>query len=343
MQAEINQIKQLIQQIEAAKSLGEFETIELPFQLVTVGINLWETTLPAAILQHLASSDPETLDAWAIALAQTLQTQLNLLQQWLHQISTLPIPPTLQQQIEQRIQQLSQIATEKSQLLKTATALLSQEQQLKRDAAELQNLNQKTAELQQIQAELQATNLENLRQAIALQTAAIAPEKQTLDNLKQQKAALDAQIAACQQQQTQLQAEIDSLKNRQQSRDRSLTQTARELITLTAEQQASLSTTLATVLADLAQQQLEFKQTQQQLNQAIADFNRYQTATVEMRDRLDNHYQADAKLGQILPANHQKISTLISNIQQNLAQLDQELAAAQTANERSRQKTIFTF
>ncbi len=101
-------------------------------------------------------------------------------------------------------------------MLQSADTLLSQEQQLRRDASELQNLKHKVKELQQIQAELQGINLERLQQATLAQAAALEPERQALESLKQQKAELEAT----------------------------------ELITLTKSQQQQLSEVLSSVLTD---------------------------------------------------------------------------------------------
>ncbi len=343
MQAPIEKINQLIQQIQQANNLVEFETIELPFQLVEAGIQLWESTYPPEVLRQLASTDTDTLDAWAIAIAATLQTQLELLNNWLPHLVSLPVPPALKQKISARIDSLSETAFRKSQLLTSATTLLNQEQQLRRDASELQNLKQKAKELQQMKAQLQATNLTSLRQAIATQAFALEPERLALESLQQQKAQLDDQIAALQQQQARLLDEINYLRSRQQRIETSTTNTATELITLTKSQQKSRREALDSVLADVEKQQSDFEQTQQQLQRAIQDFNQYQTATDEIRTHLFAHYQSDSELGSLLPVNQQKVDTLIRSIQQNLAELDQELAQAQRMHSLSQQKTTLTF
>ena len=343
MEVPIDKINQLIHQIQQANDLVEFETIELPFQLVEAGIQLCKSTYSPEVLRQLATTDTDTLDAWAIATAATLQTQMELLDSWLPHLASLPVPPVLKQKISDRIFCLSQIANEKSQLLTSAATLLSQEQQLRRDASELYNLKQKAKELQQIQASLQATNPESLRQAIASLAITLEPGRQALELLRQQKAQLDDQITALQQQEARLRNEIDYMRSRQQRIETSTANTATELITLTKSQQEQLQESLYSVLADLEKQQLEFQQTQQQVQQAIQDFNQYQTATEEIRTHLFAHYQSDSELGRLLPVNQQKVDTLISNIQQNLAELDQELAAGQRMHSLSQQKTTLTF
>ncbi len=339
----LDKITQLVQQIRQAESLLEFETVELPFKLIEAGIELWASTYAPEVLRQLASIDNDTLDAWAIALTQTLQTQLTLLNSWQPHLSTLPVPSALKQKIERIIAELSQIATEKSQILTSTASLLSQEQQLRRDGGELQNLKQKAKELEQIQAELQTTNLETLRQEINHQAATLEPERKTLESLQQQKFQLDEQITALQQQQARLQDEITYLRSRQHQKDTSTTHTATELITLTKSQHQLLNQALSSVLADLEKQQSEFQKTQQQLQRGIADFNQYQTATEEMRTYLSAHYQSDQELALLLPINPQKVDNFIGNIKQILAQLDQELATGQKVHERSQQKTIVTF
>lgn len=169
------QLQQQIDQIKRIKNLLEFETIELPFQLVEEGIRLWESLYSPESLQQLAETDPDTLDAWAIALSQTLQNQLDLLNRWQSSLGTLPIPPLLKQKIEDRIQKLSQIAQEKSRLFQELTPLLQQEQQLQKEAEELSVLKEKEKALQQIQADLKEIDLERLRKSISSQVTNIKP------------------------------------------------------------------------------------------------------------------------------------------------------------------------
>ena len=194
-----------------------------------------------------------------------------------------------------------------------------------------------------MQAQLQATNLERLRQATSVLAAALEPQRQTLESVKQQKAQLDDQIAALQQQQARLQEEVNCMRSRLSRIEANTTHTATELITLTQSQQQQLSEVLCSVLADLEKQHSDFKQTQQQVQCAIQDFNQYQTATGEMLTYLNTHYRSNQELGKLLPANRQKVDTLIRNIQQNLAELDQELANGQRENEKLQQKTTLTF
>lgn len=60
----------------------DYDHIELPFELVKIALKLWENFYPPELLENLANSDPDTLDAWAIALSQTLSQQLSLLDTW---------------------------------------------------------------------------------------------------------------------------------------------------------------------------------------------------------------------------------------------------------------------
>lgn len=340
--AGINQlVKQIQQDIQQAQALLEFESIDLPFKLIETGIALWKSIYSPEFLRKLAKEDGDRLDAWAIALSQTLNTQLELLNSWLPHLTTLPIPERLKQRISDNISTFSEIAIQKSQLLQSAARVFSQEQQLKLDAIELQNLKQKQQELQQIQEEIQATNLENLRQHISTQANVLEPQKQALELLKQQKAQLDEQILSLQQQQTRLENEINYLRSQQKRIETNTTGTTTELITLTKSQQQQHSLVLSSVLTDLEKQRAEFEQTRQQLQKAVQDFNQYQTATAQMQSHLNSHYQSNQELGQILPVNHQRVNNLIKMIQQNLVELDQELVNAQRENERSRQKLKF--
>lgn len=64
-------------------SLHQFETVALPFEWVQQGMGLWEAIFPPEVLEYLGREDPDTLESLAIALSQTLQTQLAILNSWL--------------------------------------------------------------------------------------------------------------------------------------------------------------------------------------------------------------------------------------------------------------------
>ncbi len=344
-QQDLQTLKNLVQKIEQAISLSEFDTIKLPFELVAAGINLWESTFHPEVLGQLANVDPETLDAWAIALSKTLNTQLEILNSWLPHLNTLPVPITLKQKISDRTASIQQIANDKSQLIQSAANLLRQEQQLNEDNTNLQTLKEKARQLQEIQTALQETNLEDLRQAIATQSAELEPQREILKSLQQQKADLDEQIGALQRQQTTLKEEITYWQSRQNRLENSISGSVSELINLTQVQRQSLSEALAKELAaieqqrsELIQQQESYHQAQQQLQKCREDFQKYQTETAEIRTAITTHYHSDRTLGTLLPVDRQKVDSLVKNIQQYLAEIDQELTTALIKHEQAQQK-----
>jgi len=337
------QVTSLVQQIQAAKNLIEFETIELPFQLVETGIDLWASVFPPEVLRQLASSDADTLDAWAIALSQTLTIQLDLLNNWLPHLADLPVPPKLKQRIRDQILAIGEIASNKSKLLQTATELLSKEQELRQNFNDLQYLTDKEKELKIIQSELQQTDIESLRQDILERTADLEPQIQTLRTIEQQKVDLDDQIAALQRQKNDLRLEVTYKQSRQNDLESNITDTVAELISLTQAQRECLSEALARELIALEDQQASYNQAQQQLQKAGEDFQKYQTAAQERIAALTIHYQADRSLGSLLPIDRQKVDTLLKNCQQILEEVDQELATARRKNDKAQQRSHIFF
>lgn len=343
----ISDINQLVSEIQQhppqAENLLTFENIDLPFQLLNTVIKIWQYLYSSENINQLAREDNDALDSWAISLSQSLNHQLQLLNIWLPILNTLPIPEKLQQRLTETMSQITEITKQKSQLLNSTATLLIQEQQLKQDAMELKELKIKAQELQYLHQELKTSNLESLRQEIANQTIALAPYKQNLDLLKQQKSELDEQILALQQQQIRLQSEINYLQSQQKRIESDTNNTATELITLTKSQQQKLSLALPSILTEAENYRLQLIQTQQQLQKAVENCNEYQITMSEMENDLKIHYQVNQELATILPVNHQKMDNLIKTIQQNLSQLDQELKKVQIENENLHQKTMITF
>jgi hypothetical protein len=173
-------VKKIESNAETERGLLDFDAIKLPFQLVSAAIALWEATYSPDALRQLASNDSETLEAWAIALSQTLNTQLKVLNNWLPHLSTLPIPPKLQEKIRDSNTEIEQISRNKSRLLQVTGELFDREQQLRSDAAELSQLRQKDRELKAIETELQFVDLARFQQEITTQSALIEPKAKEL-------------------------------------------------------------------------------------------------------------------------------------------------------------------
>ena len=339
----LDRINQLIDKLQQTQNPLEFEAIDLPFKLSAASIQLWESVFSPETLQQLASSDPETLDAWAIALTQTLETQLTVLKQWLPILTTLPIPPLLSQKINDSIQSISQIASEKSRLLQTSANLFSQEEKLRHDRDELEHLQQKARELETIQTLLQNSNLDTLQQEIAERSAALGPEVETVQRLQQQQAELETKIAALKQQQEILNHKLTQLQAHQQRQETSIQNTTQQLVTLTQSQRENLSEATASVLADLEKQRTEYHQVWDQLQTAIQAFNQYQSETDEIKTNLKAYYHSNQDIVQRLPVDRQRVDTLIQAIQANLAELDQELVSARSRHEQAQLQNFLTF
>ena len=349
-QHDIEAITIVLQQIQESQNFREFETIKLPLELVQAGMSLWESTFYPEVLRQLAGADPETLNAWAIALSKTLNTQLEILNSWLPHLTTLPIPTTLKQKIDDRTSAINQIANDKSKLLQSAANLLQQEEKLQQSNSELQSLREKARQLQEIQTELEGTNLDKLRAEIATQKAALEPEQQKLRSLQQQKAELDDQISAMQRQQSTLKEEINYWQSRQNRLETSTEDTVAELIVLTQSQRERLSAALTQELAtleqqrtELTQQQKSYGEAQQQLQKAGEDFQKYQTATAEILTALNTHYISNLGLGNRLPIDSQKVDVLLRNVQQILAEIDGELGNARRKHEEAQPKNTLVF
>lgn len=354
LQENLNQIVKLIEQIQNQvrckdeetswiTSLHRFEGISLPFELVQETINFCARVFPPESLGEIASTDEESINAWAIALMQTLQAQLTLFAHWQPQLTRLPVPSALKEKIRACLSGLEQIHQQHSEILQSAASLLAAETQLRQDAQALQQLKKKAKLLQAIKTELQTTDLTDLREQISRATEAIAPQRQQLEILKQQKTQLEAELTSLEQQRHAILLEINNLQQNRQQVEKATCASGNQLITLVATEQKRLSQKLNAVLADLSNQQQAYQEIQQQLATAIAQSNQYQQETEKLREHLRQHYQSNQELGKILPVNQPTIDRIIKTIEQNLAQLDQELAQALPHQEASQQKTIFTF
>ncbi|HEY9837911.1 MAG TPA: hypothetical protein V6D27_13565, partial [Vampirovibrionales bacterium] len=213
-----------------------------------------------------------------------------------------------------------------------------------RQAAEtLQELKQTRAELTAIEQELATTDLEQLRRDISNRKTALEQDRNQLETLKRQQSEIEAEITAIQGFNHNISQELERLKLRGSTLQTRTQQQTAELITLTETERQRLGSALLPLLAELEEQQSAYQNAQEELSQAITDFNRYQQQTHELITHLKTHYQTDVELGQKFPVNQPKIQAIIQRIQNNLSELDQELRIAQQQHERSQEKIIVTF
>jgi len=343
LQRLIELAQSLEENLEQGHSPLEFDSIEQPFQLIAAGVEVWEQLYSPEVLRQLAETDPDTLDAWAIALSQTLQQQLTLLNTWIPHLSSLPVPHSLQQKLQSYYQDIAAISREKSQLLDSANMVLSREQELRRQGQELDQLKQTCQTLNRMEAELRTTDLGQLRQENQERSQALTPEYEQLQALEQEKAQLEADYAAIQQQRQRLEAEIQRLRSRRQQQDQQTAASSQDLIQLSQAERQRLSDLLASVLEDLEQERQAYQQVKGDLQGAIGQFNQYQEHTEAIRSHLKQHYQQNADLSQRLPVNRQTIDPLLQDIRQHLQQIDQELAIAQQHHAESQRKQSFNF
>ncbi len=345
MQQEIQRVIRLIQQFQLSKNFTEFDTIKLPFELVELGVILWKMSFTAEILQQVADTDSDTLEAWAIALRKTLDIQLEVLNNWLPHLEELSVPPKMRDKINNGFASIQKITQEKSQLLESAKILFDQEAELLQKSQELQNLKQKEKRLQKIEIELKETDINNLQEALESQAAYLEPQKQKLTSLQRQKVELDDRITALEHQQTTLREEIEYWQSRQNNLEIKTTETVRELITITQQQREDLSAALSRELNllqeqrnQLSKQQEEYVSVQEQLQAANAEFQKYQTATEEALAIINTHYQSNKALGTLLPIDQNKVEKMMENIRNLLSEIDGELAEARRQNEQAKTK-----
>lgn len=318
------------------QDVWDYDYIDLPFKLVQIALELWGNLYPPEVLENLANSDPDTMDAWAIALSQTLRQQLSLLDTWQPHFATLNIPPKLTEKLENNSQKLAEISGETSELLAAANQLFSQENKLKEAAAELARLNSLATQLKHIETELQNTDLDQLRQDIEKRSQTLQPQYQELETLQQQQDQLTAQ-------QTRLEAEIQRLRGCQNQREIETKEIATELITLTQTERDKLNHILSDTLAELQQEKAEFDRLQGELKKAIADCNQYQKQVVTIRDDLSHHYDRDRQLCQYFPVNHREIDPILAQIKTQLEDLDRQLATLQKHHAEKHQKLTLNF
>ena len=170
MNKNIEKIKQITQAIEMSDDLLDFDHVDLPFDLLNAIISLLNDTFSDVHLNTLITNDPETFDAWAIALNKSLPNQLSLLGRWQNYLNNLPddvsVISTLTEKIDQRIKIIDDIYQQKSQINQQYEQLLVQENTLQQNKQQLTELQNKVKELTIIETELNEIYLAQLQEEV---------------------------------------------------------------------------------------------------------------------------------------------------------------------------------
>ena len=226
----LDKIINLAQDLQNISNVLDYEQIEKPLTLAQSILELGHKLFSNENLEQLAEQDPDTLDTWAIALKQTLEIELNLLNSWLNILTYSDVPEPLKEKIQETSQQIQEIDLEKTKILTETKNLISKENNLKQDFKELQELQQKIVKLTEIEEELQQHNLDQLRQEVKEKTESVIPQQEQLHQLQDEKANIEAEIEALQQQKQQIDQEIDSLKNQDSNSQDTMLKTGQQFI-----------------------------------------------------------------------------------------------------------------
>jgi hypothetical protein len=336
-------LNRLTTALENNYGLWDYETVAIPFELTQACLQIWTDCFPVSILQKLDGNDEGTLEAWAIALNETLTKQLGILNQWIPLLNVPSIPRSVREKSEQRTAELHQIANEKLAVLKAFPDLFSQEIELRSAAAELSDLRVKFSELQAVEADIQANDLAALRAQVNRKESELLPQQETLTRLRIQQVDLDIQITSLRQQQEVLEQEIEREKLLQEDHQLGLVSQVKRLLNFTENASEGLSISINEAVANLNIQRAEYNLQWEHLQEIIATCKQYYTETEMIRKDLNAHYQVDVNLGKCLPINRHQINKFILAIEENLTELDQELQTVQRQHEMLQQKQHLIF
>lgn len=347
MNENMEKIKRITQAIETSNNLLDFDNIELPFQLLNAVICLLDQTFSDVTLNTLEIQDSETLDAWAIALHESLPNQLALLNRWQNYLNNLSedasIPRKLLEKIDEKMREIELISAEKSQLTLQYEQLFQQEETLRENKRQLTDLQIKLQELNSIEKELNRIDLAQLQEEVRIKQETITPKTEQLNKLKQEKNEVESTLKELKKLEEQLQIDNELIKLSQGKIENKSIQITRELIEQIQLKRNNLSENLTNILEELTQQQTEYQSIKDKLNNAVQNFNQYQIKTQEIKYHLETHYQYNSELISFLPVDRTETDNIIREIKDKLDKLDRELTKAHKNHEISQQKLNITF
>lgn len=332
--------------ITTKAELDNFENIKIPFQLTQISMELWKDCFSSDMLRNLSHQDPETIEAWIIGVNSNLRTFLAVLNQWWPLLDSTSIGPNLVQKTTERRKQLKTIEQQISVLVEASQSLFNQEQNLRNSATELSELKHKINELKTIEAHLKNYNIVELRAEVQEKEQKLIPQKQTLEELRMKKSALDQEINLIQQQQTNLTREIVSQQSQKKHKVSDVFPGIKQLVDLIENNTIELSSSLRESVQQLGQKQNEYNQEWDKLQKTREKLEEY---TKELNDiqniqkDLNIHYQSNRELCEHLPIDTSQLEPLLQAVRENLSQVDEVLQVAHRQQENIRQKQYITF
>jgi DNA repair exonuclease SbcCD ATPase subunit len=297
MSQDLTQLTQFIEQLQRAENPAAYEYIEILFGILGNSLKVCQRIYTSQVLSQWLADDADSMDGFAIALRTSLNIELDIFAEWKPILEASSVPIGIRNKINSTAEEINKIANSKSELLKNAGDLLSQEEKLQHDANAYETLKQKIQELSEIQRQLGIVNLEELRQTIAQQEAEYTPKYEEFGNLQSQKEELNSKIRILDEQQELLKQELEELRSKTQRKDDLIKETASENIRLTQAQLELLSQETNAVLATLLEQKTSIEEQRaerQRLNgeiqACIQESNECFRETEVIRNALDTYY-----------------------------------------------------
>jgi DNA repair exonuclease SbcCD ATPase subunit len=350
MSQDLTQLTQFIEQLQRAENPAAYEYIEILFGILENSLKVCQRIYTSQVLSQWLTRDEDSLIGFAIALRNSLNIELDTFAEWKPILEASSVPDGIRNKIDSTTDEINKIANSKSELLKNAGALLSQEDQLQHDANDYEMLQQKLQELSKIQRQLENVDLEEVGQQIAQQESEYIPKYEAFENLQSQKEELNSKIQILDEQQRLLEQELEEIRSKMQHKDSLIQQTASENVRLTQVQLEQLSqetnavlTTLLEQKTSLEEQRAERLRLKNEVQTCIQESNECFKETEVIRKALNTYYERNRELGQNLPINKARVGALSRTIEQALKEFDLELSTARERHEELNRKVFHYF
>ena len=302
-----------------------------PLELVSLTIRLLQTLYPRDVLIRL-SNDDDKLIGWVITLNEIIQTQMEVLNTWEPTLRELFLQ--LAPKLAEKNRRLNLELNQSNLNITPGESIIS----LLHQRDEIRDLQTQERRLHELQAEISATNIPELRQRVTILQQAIQSQSTTLQEIREK----NALLSTLQQQQQAIASETENLTSQNRHISSQLIQNINQFNLLIKEQGENLEKTLQSANLELEQERQNYQQKQQELEQVIERSNDYELRMDKIMRNLNSQYNTDTKLGEIILQNNTSIEAKIQAIGNSLSELEKELEEGrQTIEKTSQSQKIF--
>lgn len=298
--------------------------ITLPCRLLRAAADVTEQVYAQDLVGGLDEAEVEMLVTY---LSKAVDAVVGSLRQVVAALPRQP-PAEILAKLDRQADSLAGLVRERETLLSAAQSVLEREKEILEEQRRLDDLRQRHAALVRARERLKGTSLEELRREVAELEAELGPARAELEQLEGELAKGDAALTA-------VGAALDDARRRLGEQEKKvedefakLVGVGESLVAALAPHAARCRRNILEIVREIGEKTAEGKQLREELSARLEEVGRAYDETAGLAGALKLYAQSDRQLALSLPGVMNSIRERLSRIEEELREVDAELARA---------------